>query len=97
MFCFIPNWFNASKVTSLEIGKDETVYIVRSKITLINTGEKRTKIEIEGRYRKFWFIGTTNLECGNYVELHYRLFLINNHHKQVWITKIRKLTPVFNT
>lgn len=53
----------------IHYGTDGIVHAVRSRVTYIEHFPKRTKIQIEGRYRTFWFIGKTTIQKGDYVEL----------------------------
>lgn len=71
-------------------GTDGFVHKVRSKITYIEHFPKRTKIQIEGRYRTFWFEGETTIQKGDYVELHYLLYK-TSISTQAWIERICKL------
>lgn len=71
-------------------GTDGFVYKVRFKVTYIDVGSRITKIQIEGRYRTFYFIGKTIIQKGDYVELHYLLYRVGNT-KQAWIKQISKL------
>jgi hypothetical protein len=70
--------------------KDEFIHTVRSKLTNISKGRRRTKFEVEGRHRCYWFIGDTPLCVGDYVEIRYQLVLFNGY-KQAWILDISKL------
>lgn len=77
---------------------DDIVFRVRSYITTLNIGNERSKLQLEGRHRKFWFIGKTRVKVGDDVEVYYVLLRdkYNNNYEEraykiAWITKIVKL------
>jgi hypothetical protein len=84
-----------NKIASLKLGyqKDDHIHTVRSKITKISKGSRRTKFEVEGRKRCYWFIGNTDLKVGDYVEIRYQLVLVGQY-RQAWILDITELKEI---
>ena len=69
------------------------IFTVRSRVTLIDIGTERTKINIEGRDRNFYFLGQTRIKSGDYVELQYILKYVKNY-TQAWVLRIRRIVPI---
>lgn len=78
------------KMRFLDINSESTIHTVRSKITNISKNSRRTKFEIEGRNRSFWFVGETTLSIGDYVEIRYQLVTVKEY-RHAWIVDISKL------
>lgn len=77
----------------LDINDEAKIHTVRSKITNISKNSRRTKFEIEGRNRSFWFVGDTTLSIGDYVEIRYQLVTVKEY-RHAWIVDITKLESV---
>lgn len=68
---------------------DDVVFSVRSRISDMSIDE-RSWLTLEGRERKFWFLGKTRTKINDPVEIQYRLLRVGNY-KQAWIIKIKCL------
>ena len=73
------------------ISKNNTIYTVRSKITSLIIGERRSKIGLAGRKRTYHLPAQSKMKIGDYVELRYQLIPYNSYI-QAWIVEIQKIT-----
>ena len=86
MFC--TSWFWLPEtITSVT---DDYIYKVSAKITSIEIGPEKTKINLENKNRDYWLSGTTTVDAGDQVNLWYQLHYINDI-EQAWICRMQKL------
>jgi hypothetical protein len=81
---------NITKLSKISISTDDVVFCVRSKVKSVTIGDRRSKIELDGRFRIFWFLGQTRIQAGDNVELYYQLIPVKSY-KQAWVTKVKKI------